>query len=100
MQLALGLLIAELTAIHLQEMTRCRQRLTDAGKAGRVNVLGEWQRGQTMRMGSILAGLVEFALQVLLGDLHIPHGHADVFVAEQLHQRREADSEPEHLGRI
>jgi hypothetical protein len=28
---------------------------------------------------------VEFALQVQLSDLHIPQGHADVFVAEQLH---------------
>jgi hypothetical protein len=33
--------------------------------------LGEGERGQTMRMGGILAGLVEFALQVLLSDLHI-----------------------------
>ena len=53
-----------------------------------------------MRLGHILAGLVEFALQVLLGDLHIPQGHADVFVTEQLHERREADPEPKHLGRI
>ena len=53
-----------------------------------------------MRLSRILAGLVEFALQVLLGDLHIAQGHADVFVAEQLHQRREADPQPHHLGGI
>ncbi len=50
-------------------------------------------------MGSILASLVEFALQVLLGDLHIPQGPVDVFVAEQLHESRKANSEPEHFCR-
>ena len=35
-------------------------------------------------------GLVEFALQVLLGDLHIAQGHGDVFVAQQLHECRKA----------
>jgi hypothetical protein len=53
-----------------------------------------------MRLSCLLAGLVEFALQVLLGDLHIAQGHADVFVAEQLHQGREADPQPHHLGGI
>jgi hypothetical protein len=31
-----------------------------------------------MRMGCILTGLLEFALQILLGDFHIPQGHVDV----------------------
>ena len=52
-----------------------------------------------MRMGSVLAGLMEFALQILLGDLHVPQAHVDAFVPEQLHESGKANSEPEHLGR-
>jgi len=52
-----------------------------------------------MRMRCILAGLVELALQVLLGDLHIQQGHADVFMAEQFLQCWEANPQPQHLGR-
>jgi len=50
-------------------MTCCPQGLTDAGETGARDIFGE--RGQTMRMGCILTGLMEFALQILLGDLHI-----------------------------
>jgi len=74
-----------------------RQRLTDAGEIGAGDVFGERERGQTMRMGRILVGLVEFALQILLRDFRIAQGHADVFVAEQPHERREADPEPKHF---
>ena len=70
-----------------------------AGRPALGMSLGSSKRGQTMRMGDILAGLMEFALQILLSDLHISQGHADVFVAEQLHQGRKADPEPEHFGR-
>ena len=63
-------------------MTCCLQRLKDRGETGAGDIFGEHERGQTMRMGDILASLVEFALQVLLSDQHIPQGHADVFVAE------------------
>ena len=52
-----------------------------------------------MALSRILAGLVVFALQILLSDLHIAQGHADIFVAEQAHQGREADSKAEHLSR-
>jgi hypothetical protein len=48
-------------------------------------------------LGGALAGGVELSLQVLLGDLHVAQGRADVFVAEQLHQSGEADAEAEHL---
>jgi hypothetical protein len=51
-----------------------------------------------MRSSRLLAGLAEFALHVLLRDLHIPQSHANIFVAEQLHQGRKTDAESEHLG--
>jgi hypothetical protein len=50
-----------------------------------------------MRLSRTLAGGVELSLRILLGDLHIPQSHADVFVAQQLHQSGEADAEAEHL---
>jgi hypothetical protein len=53
-----------------------------------------------MGLSGLLAGLVEFALQVLLGDLHIAQGHADVLVAEQLHEGWEADPQADHLRGI
>ena len=80
-------------------MTCCHQRLTDRGKTHAGDVFGERKHGQTMRMDGILAGLMEFALQILLSDLHISQSHANVFVAEQLHQGREANPQPQHLRR-
>jgi len=44
-----------------------------------------------------VAGELKITLQVLLSDLEIAQGHADISVTEQFHQGRQADSEPEHL---
>ena len=52
-----------------------------------------------MRLGCILTGLMEFTLQILLGDFHIPQGHTDVLVAEQFHESWEANLEPEQFCR-
>jgi hypothetical protein len=43
---------------------------------------------------------VELALQILLGDLEIAQGHADVFVPQELHESGKTDTETEHLGGI
>jgi hypothetical protein len=48
-------------------------------------------------MCPVLAGDVKFSLQVLLSDLQIPQGHADVFVSEQLHKGGKTDAQTEHL---
>ena len=50
-----------------------------------------------MRMDGVMTSQMELALQVKLGDLHIAHGHADIFMSQQLHQCRKADSEAEHF---
>jgi hypothetical protein len=77
-----------------------RQCLRDAGRIGGGNGGGKREGGQAVRLGCILANLVEFALQVLLRDLHLSQGQANVFVAEQLHERREADSQPQPVGGV
>ncbi len=53
-----------------------------------------------MGLGRIAASGVELALQVLLGDLYITQGHADVFVTEQLHQSGKTDTQADHLRGI
>ena len=41
---------------------------------------------------------MELALYVLLGDLRVPKRHANLAVAEQLHEGREAKAEPQHFS--
>jgi len=50
-----------------------------------------------MRLGSMLASRVELALQILLSDLHVAHGHANIVVAQQSHESGKADTKAEHL---
>src|SRR5260370_27699916 len=50
-----------------------------------------------MRLGGTVASRVELALQILLRDLHIAHGHADITVSEQLHESGKTNTEAEHL---
>jgi hypothetical protein len=37
---------------------------------------------------------VKFSLQIELRYLHIAKGHVDIFVSEQLHKHRQANTEP------
>jgi len=50
-----------------------------------------------MRLGCVLTGLMELALQVGLGDLQIPKGHTNIFVTHQLHESGEAHPAEEHF---
>ena len=92
-------LIRKLATEHLQQMTSCRQRLSDTGQicgAGR-RTAGYRKLREEMRLGSILAGKMEFALQVFLSNLQIAEGHADVFLAERLHKHGQANVQAEHF---
>lgn len=95
----LHLRVGGLTPIHFQEVAGGGKRLVDSQRVSASNAARKREGGQTMGSRRFLAGFVKFALQVLLGDLHIAQGHPQGRVAEQLHQCREADPEPEHLGR-
>ena len=81
--------------MHLQKVAGCRQCLLDSGKVGSAGVLGKRKRGQAV--GRVLACAMELALQILLGDLEIAHGHGDVIVTQQLHEGRKTDPETEHF---
>ena len=54
---------------------------------------GRGSLGNVVEMDGILASKVKFLLQVLLSDLYIAQGHADIFVPQQLHESRQADAE-------
>jgi len=79
--------------LHLQKVAGGRQCLLDGGKAGGAGVLGRRKRGQAV--GRVLACAMELALQILLGDLEIAHGHGDVIVTQQLHESGKTDPEME-----
>ena len=70
--------------------------MLNGGKTGGAGGFGNRKRRHRVRC--VLACLVELALQVLLGDLEIAHGHGDVIVTEQLHESRKTDPETEHLS--
>ena len=99
LQSAADFLIVELTTMHLEKTTCCLQCLTDAGETSAEDFLREWGRGQAMRMGGILTGLMEFALQILQGDCRVAESHTDIVMPEQLHESRKANSEPIHFSR-
>ena len=54
LQLAADALISELTAEHFQEMTYCREGAADTGKirAGEEGIVGQWEFGNGVAMGS------------------------------------------------
>jgi hypothetical protein len=60
---------------------------------------GGWKRelGNEVEYDGVLAGAVKLTLQVELDDFYIAHGHADVFVPQHLHERRQADPETHHF---
>jgi len=43
---------------------------------------------------------VEFALEILLGDLKVLQGHVGTLVAKELDQRGKANASAQHLGSI
>jgi len=89
--------ISESPPVYFQEMSGCGDRLADPGWIGTGGAIGNREDGYEVRMCGMLARSMKLALQVLLGDMHVAQGHADVFVAQQPHQSGKADAETEHL---
>ena len=94
---ASGLPIGESASVHFKEVPGGRDCLANARRIGAGGAVGNGQNGSLMRPSRVLASRVEFALQIVLGDLHVAHGHANIFVPQQLHQSGKADTEAEHL---
>ena len=95
-----GVVIFELKAKQFQKVTGGGDGTADGGRVGakRDGSLGEGELGNGVKLDGILASQAKFPLQVLLGDLYIAQGHADVFVSQQFHQSRKADTEAQHRG--
>ena len=82
LEVSLSFLISKLAAIGFQEVACGRQGCAYAGKIGTQGGVGNREDGQAMGLGGIEAGCVELALQIVLGDLDVAHGHADIFVSQ------------------
>jgi len=74
-------------------MSGSRDSLANRSEIDLLRSCGGWQRelGNGVEYKRVLTGAVKFTLQVELDDFYIAHGHADVFVPEHLHERRQAD---------
>jgi hypothetical protein len=59
---------------------------------------------RSLRVRSYMPGLrscqVKLALEILLGDLDVLHGHVGALVAQQFHDGSEADASTQHLSSI
>jgi len=85
---------------QLEEMTNSGQGVANDWEihALRHGGLREREFGNGMERRSALTGAVKFALQILLRDVEIPEGHADIFVSQQLHESGQTDTEAQHGG--
>ena len=90
-----GLVIGELATVRLQKVACSRECLADSGEVGGGR--GDGKRGYAVRLGCVVAGPVELALQIRLGDLQIAKRHSDVFVTHQLHESGQANAASEHF---
>ena len=102
MELAVFLLVADPASIHFELASECIQCTADCLEAadGCLNVIPVWNFGQGMKGGDFLPSQVIFALHVILSDLDIAHGHANVAMAEDLHQNREAHAGSQHCRSV
>src|ERR1700719_2534814 len=75
-----SVVIFQLKAKHLQKVTRGGDSIANGGRVGakRGCSLREGELGNVEKMSGILASKAKFPLQVLLSDLYIAQGHANV----------------------
>ena len=72
------------------------ERLPNSGQIGGVGRSCEGR--QAVCLSNVLTSFIELALQVLLGNLDVAQRHVGSAMAEQLHQRWQADTCPQHGG--
>ena len=51
-------------------------------------------------MSGVRAGQVELALEILLGNFEILHGHVRALVTEEFHNSSKADASAQHLSPV
>jgi hypothetical protein len=73
--------------------------MADSGKVRtrREGIVGDGKFGNAVRLKRVMSSELELALQVVLGNLQVPHRHADVFVPEQFLDGQKADAEAQHF---
>ena len=59
--------------------------------------MGMGSARDAVQFGHVFTNQVELTLQILLGDLNITQGHADVFMSEELHEDGQTDAQTDHF---
>jgi hypothetical protein len=87
--------LLQLQTKQLEEMTNGGDRVANDGEVDLLRRAGLWERKSRneMERSGFLPSAVKFALQILLRDLDIVQGHADIFVSQQLHESGQTDAE-------
>src|SRR4051794_11104104 len=78
-------------------MPGCKQRISNA-----INAVTSHRRSLRVRRDVARLGSrkLKLALEVLLCDLDVLHGHVRALVTQQFHDGSEADARPQHLSSI
>jgi len=99
LQRATSFAVVKLAAVDLQKVARRCQAVADSRKvrAGGGEIVWEREFGNAVGLKRVLAGQMKLTLEIALGDLQVPHGHADVIVPEQLLEGRKAHAEAQHF---
>lgn len=79
---AAGFLVSELAPKHLEKVACGGQGCAYAGQTSGGGGVGNGEHGHAMRLCGTAAGSVELAVQIVLRDLDVTQGHADIFVSE------------------
>ena len=97
-EFAVFLLVSDLAPIHFHLMSECIHCAADRRDSAEGCFGVVWKLGQGMKGGDFVPCLVIFTLQVVLRNLDVAHGHANVAMAKDFLQNREADAGPQHHG--
>jgi hypothetical protein len=82
---------------HAQRGAEISEAIDNIASDHLSKVSGNLRLAAPPSISDSLTSLMQLTLQIGLGDLQIPKGHADVFVTHQLLESGQADSASEHF---
>ena len=71
--------------------------MADTGDVGAGDVGGDCEGRDRVRLGGVVTGEMELALEIGLCDFEISHSHANVVVPQELHESGKTDAEAKHF---
>ena len=92
-----GTAVRQAAAEHLEDMLGGKQGISDGLDAGTSNERSLRGRSYVARLRS---RQLKLALEILLGDFDVLHGHVGALMTQEFHHSSEADASPQHLSSI